>query len=290
MVSRRIEAAQKKVEERNFDSRKNLLEYDEVMDHQRKRGLRLPPGDPRRGQLQDPHPGHARRADRPGRGALPGRRLRRRPASPSSPPTGWAWSSTPPTSAAATSPRPRRRPATRPAGMIQTQIQEVMEENLGAEDATEWNWQALANQVNTRWGLKTTDRAAQADRQGQPGRVPERAGREGASPTIDLSDGQAVPGTDWGLRSIVRLGPAQVPDQADAGGAGGQGASEDQGTAARAGAGAVPAEGDRVPGAGGHGPVHGGSSGAGSAAASATTARGCTTGPRQRFAGVARRA
>src|SRR5207302_5501166 len=36
MVSRRITAAQKKVEERNFDIRKNLLEYDEVMDHQRK--------------------------------------------------------------------------------------------------------------------------------------------------------------------------------------------------------------------------------------------------------------
>ena len=29
--------AQKKVEERNFDIRKNLLEYDEVMDEQRKR-------------------------------------------------------------------------------------------------------------------------------------------------------------------------------------------------------------------------------------------------------------
>ena len=37
MVSRRIEGAQKKVEERNFDIRKNLLEYDEVMDEQRKR-------------------------------------------------------------------------------------------------------------------------------------------------------------------------------------------------------------------------------------------------------------
>src|SRR5947208_522724 len=36
MVSRRIEGAQEKVEERNFDIRKNLLEYDEVMDHQRK--------------------------------------------------------------------------------------------------------------------------------------------------------------------------------------------------------------------------------------------------------------
>src|SRR5947209_4877104 len=36
MVSRRISAAQKKVEERHFDSRKHLLEYDEVMDTQRK--------------------------------------------------------------------------------------------------------------------------------------------------------------------------------------------------------------------------------------------------------------
>src|SRR5262249_8815188 len=36
MVTRRIEKAQKKVEEWHFDQRKNLLEYDEVMDHQRK--------------------------------------------------------------------------------------------------------------------------------------------------------------------------------------------------------------------------------------------------------------
>jgi preprotein translocase subunit SecA len=37
MVSRRIQGAQKKVEEYHFESRKNLLEYDEVMDAQRKR-------------------------------------------------------------------------------------------------------------------------------------------------------------------------------------------------------------------------------------------------------------
>jgi len=35
-VSKGIERAQKKVEERNFEARKNLLEYDEVMDHQRR--------------------------------------------------------------------------------------------------------------------------------------------------------------------------------------------------------------------------------------------------------------
>ena len=37
LVTRRIEGAQKKVEEKNFEIRKNLLEYDEVMDEQRKR-------------------------------------------------------------------------------------------------------------------------------------------------------------------------------------------------------------------------------------------------------------
>jgi preprotein translocase subunit SecA len=36
MVTRQIEKAQKRVEERHFESRKNLLEYDEVMDFQRK--------------------------------------------------------------------------------------------------------------------------------------------------------------------------------------------------------------------------------------------------------------
>ena len=37
MVTRQIEGSQKKVEEKHFEQRKNLLEYDEVMDEQRKR-------------------------------------------------------------------------------------------------------------------------------------------------------------------------------------------------------------------------------------------------------------
>ena len=41
MVTRRIEGSQKKVEERHFDQRKNLLEYDEVMDDQRKQVYRF---------------------------------------------------------------------------------------------------------------------------------------------------------------------------------------------------------------------------------------------------------
>jgi preprotein translocase subunit SecA len=42
MLSKSVERAQRKVEERNFQVRKNILEYDEVMEHQRQRfyGLR----------------------------------------------------------------------------------------------------------------------------------------------------------------------------------------------------------------------------------------------------------
>ena len=42
MVSRSIERAQKQVEERNFETRKHLLEYDDVMNRQREEiyGLR----------------------------------------------------------------------------------------------------------------------------------------------------------------------------------------------------------------------------------------------------------
>ncbi len=65
MVTRRIEGAQKKVEERNFEVRKNLLEYDEVMDEQRKRvyGFRQRILDGVNCRELDP--GHDPQADRP---------------------------------------------------------------------------------------------------------------------------------------------------------------------------------------------------------------------------------
>ncbi len=107
MVSRRIEGLQKKVEERNFDSRKNLLEYDEVMDEQRKRVYsfrqRLLDGEPakdgilhmidtqikevrrplprrrlRRGELRRVWPGRGRLGVEPHRQALQGALLRGR--------------------------------------------------------------------------------------------------------------------------------------------------------------------------------------------------------------------
>ena len=48
MVNRAIENAQRKVEAHHFDSRKHLLEYDDVMNQQRKEHLRAASVDPRR--------------------------------------------------------------------------------------------------------------------------------------------------------------------------------------------------------------------------------------------------
>ena len=175
--SRRIEAAQKKVEERNFDIRKNLLEYDEVMDHQRKRvyGFRqdiLDGGNCKvrilemideqidaavdRFLADDYGPASfAEFAAQPAR-----RRVRRRPTSP-----------------AATSTRPTRPPATRPAAWSRRRSRRRMDENLDHRrrrraSGTGRRWPTASTR---RWGLKTDRPRAEEDRPRQPGRVPDRA-------------------------------------------------------------------------------------------------------------------
>ena len=78
LVTRRIAAAQKKVEERNYEIRKSLLDYDEVMDEQRKRVYRY------RQNLLDGHSSRKmildliQRSDRQVRRDVPGSQLRRR--------------------------------------------------------------------------------------------------------------------------------------------------------------------------------------------------------------------
>ena len=167
---RRIEAAQKKVEERNFDIRKNLLEYDEVMDDQRKRVYGFRQRDPRRQPtartliLE-----HDRRADRAGRRPLPGRRLRRRRASPSSPPSGWASSSTPADFARSRfdeAEKTARDKASR--SRSRRSVQEAMDENLGARGRQ--GVELAGAGPPGQHPLRAEDHrpAAQADRQGQP--------------------------------------------------------------------------------------------------------------------------
>jgi preprotein translocase subunit SecA len=200
MVSRRIEGAQKKVEERNFDIRKNLLEYDEVMDHQRKKlyGYRqeiLNGGNCKTrilGML-DEQIGMA--VDRlldedygPGCFAeFAANRL------------GVEFDASDFTRSDFTeADKTARDKASR---MIPTQINEAMDENLSTDvETSEWNWQAMAHFVNTRWKLKTDRQLKQIGRDNLAQHLLEQA--EKALAEVDLSDGKAFLDPDWGRRAI----------------------------------------------------------------------------------------
>jgi preprotein translocase subunit SecA len=201
MVSRRIEAAQKKVEERNFDIRKNLLEYDEVMDHQRKRvyGYRqeiLEGANCRLRILEmidkqidvaldrflDADYGPATFAE------FASKRL------------GVELDAS--DFGRSTFEEAERTARDKAERMIPTQILEAMDENLSTDvDASEWNWQALAHAVNTRWGLKLNDRELKKiGRDNLAQFFTEKA--EASLAAIDLSGGQPFLAPDWSVRSI----------------------------------------------------------------------------------------
>ncbi len=217
MVSRRIEAAQKKVEEHNFDIRKNLLEYDEVMDYQRKRvyGYRqelLNEANPKvriwnmlnqqidlaLDRYLDPHYGAGSFAE------LVVQQL--------------SVEVTAADFANCSFDEADQVAREKALNNIQTQIQEALDENLDDEvDQTEWNWQAMADRVNKLWDLKTTDRAL------------KKIGREGISEYLfkeaekvahgaDLTKGRAYLQLDWNFVSLctwfdlkfhIKIDPAQ---------------------------------------------------------------------------------
>ncbi len=158
MVSRRIEGAQKKVEERNFEVRKNLLEYDEVMDEQRKRVYsyrqRILDGENCRnlimemidGQIDDhltnylaPDYGTANFAVEAG-GRL-GVELDARDFRDAD---------------LASAEQTAKDEAER---MAESQVLDAIDENLPLEeDPSEWSWEALAKLFNMRWDLNVRDR------------------------------------------------------------------------------------------------------------------------------------
>jgi preprotein translocase subunit SecA len=201
MVSRRIEGAQKKVEERNFDIRKNLLEYDEVMDHQRKRvyGYRqeiLDGGNCKiriLGMLDDQVNLAVDRfldADY-GSGSF---------AEFASNRLGIEFDASDFSRSDFTEAEKAARD--KASRMIPTQIQEAMDENLSTDvEPSEWNWQAMAGHVNNRWGLKASDRQLkQIGRDNLAQELVEQAEKVVAG--IDLSGGRNFLAPDWGLRSI----------------------------------------------------------------------------------------
>ncbi len=221
MVSRRIEGAQKKVEERNFDIRKNLLEYDEVMDLQRKKvyGYRQEVLEGANCRVRILHMidsqielALARFLDR-AYGPASFAEMAAQCLGMEFDASDFADSSY---QQAVTVARDKA------LNMILTQVHEAMEENLDPDvDPVEWNWQALANAVNTRWGLKLTDRQLkQLGRDNLAQHISEQA--EQSINAADLSRGQPYLQPDWGLRSLVdwfhlkfqiKLEPAQLQDQ-----------------------------------------------------------------------------
>ncbi|MFM8735170.1 MAG: preprotein translocase subunit SecA [Pirellulales bacterium] len=206
MVTRRVEAAQKKVEERNFEVRKNLLEYDEVMDEQRKRvyGFRQKILDFTDGDADcremilemvdrqiDEHIGTFLDKDYGCQSYAT-----------------WAGGQLgcelDPVDFRGMSPEEAERLAVDEAVRnAESLIYEAVEENLpSGEEESEWNWGALASFANSRWKLSVSDRdLRKAGRDGVAELLQERA--RDAIHRIDLSEGGRFLAADFGLRSAL---------------------------------------------------------------------------------------
>jgi preprotein translocase subunit SecA len=222
MVTRRVEAAQKKVEERNFEIRKNLLEYDEVMDEQRKRVYGF------RQRILDFTDGDAdcremilemvdREVDR-----HIGTFLDKDYGSQSF--ASWASSQLACELDAndyrgMTSAEAERLAVDEAIRHSEAQIFEAVEENLPAgEDESEWNWSALATFANVRWKISVNDRdLKRAGRDGVAELLQEKA--RDAIHRVDLAEGARFLDPDFGFRSAcgwtewrfgVRLDEAEI--------------------------------------------------------------------------------
>jgi preprotein translocase subunit SecA len=158
-VSKRIEGAQKKVEERNFDIRKNLLEYDEVMDDQRKKVYSY------RQRILDGHNCRELILE------MIDQQLGRMTPQFLDPNYRWeqirAWAGQGygiqvDVSAIRNMDKDQLQEYLRDEARSQAEdiLQELIEENLpeDIEDQREWNWLALSKTVNRNWGLNTNDR------------------------------------------------------------------------------------------------------------------------------------
>ncbi len=201
-VSKRISGAQRKVEERNFEARKSLLEYDEVMDHQRKRvysyrqqviegkSCRELVMEQLRRQIEanvetfcDPNFG----AESYAKWAGPrlGVQLEAKDFRAVDPETAIAYA---------------KDQTERTA---ETQILDAIDENLPREvEQSEWNWDAMAKWVNTRFGTNyTVSMLKKIDRE----RIDEEIINKSheAIAKIDLSEGKVFLSEEYGLKMLV---------------------------------------------------------------------------------------
>jgi preprotein translocase subunit SecA len=201
MVSRRIEGAQKKVEERNFEVRKNLLEYDEVMDEQRKRVYgyrqRILEGANCKQLVLDMIRQQV------------GRRLDQFLARDYGTETFSTWASK--ELAVEFDARDfrgldfhdaQRYAMDQAERKAEGQIMDALEENLptDAEDKSDWNWEALAKFANTRWHLAIRDRELkQIGREQLDTFLLEKA--TAAIAKVDLAAGSEFLEADYGVRA-----------------------------------------------------------------------------------------
>ena len=201
-VSRRITGAQKKVEERNFDIRKNLLEYDEVMDQQRKRiyGYRqqiLEGVSCRHLILEQIHqqidhyvktytdPLFGAEAYAKWAGTKVSCQLEARD-----------FRNLDPQTAAAFAIDLAERSA-------ETQILDAIEENLPeSEDQEEWNWEALAKWMNARYGTNyRADDLKKIPREEIDEKLIERAFQ--VLHAIDLTEGAPLLDEHYGTNMLI---------------------------------------------------------------------------------------
>ncbi|MDO4558199.1 MAG: SEC-C metal-binding domain-containing protein, partial [Planctomycetia bacterium] len=200
IISRRIEGAQKKVEERNFEIRKHLLEYDEVMDTQRKRvyGYRqnILDGIDTRHLVREMISGEVRR--HVGTFLDPDYGVE----------TFAAWTS----KRLSCTLKPKDlRGMDYPMAEVhakdlaereaERQIFDLIDENLPEDsDPSEWLWESLAHAVNTRWGLSLSDRdLKKIEREDLPPELIERALE--AIRKVDLSEGARLLEPDFPLET-----------------------------------------------------------------------------------------
>ena len=203
LVTRRIEGAQKKVEERNFEIRKNLLEYDEVMDQQRKmvysyRQRILDGADCRAllfemvGREIDRHVDRFLDKDY---GAASfaewvGRRL-----SVELDPKDLRGMDFPAAENFAKEEAQR---------MAESQIFDLIEENFPEdEDPNEWNWEALAKAANIRWKLGVRERDLRKIGRDRLSEVLIEQAHE-AIAKADLAGAAPFLEPDFGLKSVAQ--------------------------------------------------------------------------------------
>ncbi len=217
MVSRRIEGAQKKREEYNFEIRKNLLEYDEVMDEQRKRvysfrqqildgvNCRDLITDMIREQIDhhlniflDSNYGvesFAAAASRLLGVQLEPRDFRNQSYEEAQ--------------------RNARDEAQR---MAESQVFDAIEENLPEDEPDDWNWNALAKWANARWGYNFSERdLKKIGNDNIAEHLIERAHE--AIDKIDLSSCERYLDTDYSVQSACawlrdKFGIELPPDEA----------------------------------------------------------------------------